>query len=94
MHRNDPKNKSNIVMTPQKYTRNLYTPKNIHFLKTPRNIEIQNFETKTMIRAYVCMKISEYPMGARLSCASAQSDQYLSVSPEEALNPWLPLERL
>ena len=47
------------------------TPKNIHkifipqklfiFLKTPKNIEIQNFETKKMTRAYVCMKISENP---------------------------------
>ena len=31
------------------------------FLKTPKNIEIQNFEPKKMDRAYVCMKISEYP---------------------------------
>ena len=49
------------------------TPKNIHkifipqkifsFLKTQKNIEIQNFEPKKMDRAYVCMKISEYPPG-------------------------------
>ena len=45
-------------------------PKNIHkifipqkifiFLKTPKNIEIQNFEPQKMTRAYVCMKISKY----------------------------------
>ena len=49
------------------------TSKNIHkififpkifiFLKTPKNIEIQNFEPKKMTRAYVCIKISEYPLG-------------------------------
>ena len=47
------------------------TPKNIHkisipqkifiFLKTPKNIEIQNFEPQKMGRVYVCVKISEYP---------------------------------
>ena len=47
------------------------TQKNIHktfipqkiliFRKTPKNIEIQNFEPQRMTRAYVCMKISEYP---------------------------------
>ena len=39
-------------MIPKKYPPNLHTPK---------NIEIQNFEPPKMIRAYVCMKISEYP---------------------------------
>ena len=49
------------------------TQKNIHkifipqqiliFLRTPKNIEIQNFEPKKMTRAYlhVYVKISEYP---------------------------------
>ena len=47
-------------------------PKNIHqifipqkifiFLKTPNNIEIQNFEPKKNDRAYVCVKIS--PLGS------------------------------
>ena len=47
------------------------TPKNFHkifmpqkifiFLKTPKNIEIQNFEPQKIARAYVCVKISEYP---------------------------------
>ena len=48
------------------------TPKNIHnfiipqkifnFLKTPQNIEIQNFQPQKMVRPYVYfMKISEYP---------------------------------
>ena len=31
------------------------------FLKTQKNIKIQNFEPQKMDRAYVCMKISEYP---------------------------------
>ena len=45
-------------------------PKNIHkifippkifiFLKTPKNIEIHNFESQKIARAYVCVKISEY----------------------------------
>ena len=38
-------------------------PKNIHFSDTPKNIEIQNFEPKKIARAYVCVKISEYPPG-------------------------------
>ena len=49
------------------------TPKNIHkifidyppkifiFLKTPKNIDIKNFENQKMTRAYICMKILEYP---------------------------------
>ena len=37
-------------------------PKKIFiFLKTQKNIESQNFEPKKMGRAYVCVKISEYP---------------------------------
>ena len=39
-------------MTPKKY------PQNHH---TQKNIEIQNFEPQKMGRAYVCVKISEYP---------------------------------
>ena len=37
------------------------------FLKTPKNIEIQKFDPKKMDRAYVCMKISEYPPPPGLS---------------------------
>ena len=48
-------------MTPKKYPQNLHTPRNIHFSENPQNIEIQNFEPPKMTRAYVCMKISEYP---------------------------------
>ena len=33
-------------MTPKKYPQNLHTPKIFFFLKTPKNIEIQNFEQK------------------------------------------------
>ena len=41
--------------------------KNIHFLKTPKYIKIQNFEPPKITRAYVCMKIQMYqsnPPGA------------------------------
>ena len=48
-------------MAPKKYPENFHTPKNIYFSESPKNIEIQNFEPKKMDRAYVCMKISEYP---------------------------------
>ena len=50
-------------MTPKKYPQNLHTPKNIYFSENPKNIEIQIFDSKKMTRAYVCMKISEYPPG-------------------------------
>ena len=46
---------------PKKYPQNLIPQKMFIFLKTPKNIEIQNFEPKKMDRAYVCVKLSEYP---------------------------------
>ena len=46
---------------PKKYPQNLHTQKIFIFLKTLKNIEIQNFEPPKMTLAYVCMKISEYP---------------------------------
>ena len=48
-------------MTPKKYPQKFHTPKNIYFSENPQKIEIQNFEPQKMDRAYVCMKISEYP---------------------------------
>ena len=49
-------------MTPKEYPQNLHTPPKIFiFLKTPKNIEIQNFEPQKMVRVYVYVKISEYP---------------------------------
>ena len=40
----------------------MFIPQKIFiFLKTPKNIEIQKFDPQKMDRAYVCMKISEYP---------------------------------
>ena len=49
---------------PQKIsTKSSYPKKIFIFLKTQKNIEIQNFEPKKMDRAYVCVKISEYPPG-------------------------------
>ena len=47
-------------MTPQKYPQNLHTQKIFIFLKAPEKTELQNFEAPKIIRAYVCMKISEY----------------------------------
>ena len=47
-------------MTQKKYPKIFIPQKIFIFLKTQKNIEIQNFETKKMTRAYVCMKISEY----------------------------------
>ena len=47
---------------PQKIsTKSSYPQKIFIFQKTPKNIEIQNFEPPKMDRAYVCVKISEYP---------------------------------
>ena len=47
---------------PKKISTKFSYPKQIFiFLKTPKNIEIQNFEPKKMGLAYVCVKISEYP---------------------------------
>ena len=42
-------------------TKSSYPKKIFIFLKTQKNIEIQDFEPKKMGRAYVCVKISEYP---------------------------------
>ena len=53
---------SPILWWPQKNIHKIFIPKKIFiFLKTPKNIEIQNLEPKKMDQAYVCMKISEYP---------------------------------
>ena len=47
-----------------------FVPKKIFiFLKTPKNIEIQNYEPKKITWAYVCIKISEYPPGVGSSLA-------------------------
>ena len=48
-------------MTPKKYPQNFIPQKFLFFLKTQKNIEIQNFEPQKMDQAYVCMKISEDP---------------------------------
>ena len=45
----------------KKSTKSSFPQKIFIFLKTPKNIEIQNFEPQKMGRAYVCVKISEYP---------------------------------
>ena len=47
---------------PQKIsTKSSYPKKILIFLKTQKNIKIQNFKPPKMGRAYVCVKISEYP---------------------------------
>ena len=46
---------------PKISTKSSYPQKILIFLKTPKNIEIQNFEPQKMGRAYECMNISEYP---------------------------------
>ena len=48
-------------MTPQKISAKSSYPKKYSFFWNPKNIEIQNFEPKKIARAYVCVKISEYP---------------------------------
>ena len=48
-------------MTPRKHPQNLHTPKIFVFLKTPKNIETQNFEPQKMSRAYVCKKYQSTP---------------------------------
>ena len=48
---------------PKISTKSSYPQKIFKFLKAPKNIEIQNFEPQKMGRAYVCVKISEYPPG-------------------------------
>ena len=42
-------------------TKSSYPQKIFIFLKTQKNIEIQNFGPQKIVRAYVCVKISEYP---------------------------------
>ena len=49
---------SKKLSTKSSYPQNIFI-----FLKTPKNIEIQNFEPQKMVRAYVYVKISEYPPG-------------------------------
>ena len=52
---------SPILSRPQNNIHKIFIPQKIFiFLKTPKNIEIQNFEPQKMTRVYVCMKISEY----------------------------------
>ena len=48
-------------MTPKNIHKIVIPPKILIFLKTQKSIEILNFEPQKMTRAYVCMKISEYP---------------------------------
>ena len=62
---------SPILWWPPKNIHKIFIPPNILiFLKTPKNIENQNFEPQKMARAYVCMKISEFPLGWRLVISS------------------------
>ena len=66
MHRNDPfcddpLNVHKIVM-----------PQNIfNFLKTTKNIEIQNIEPKLLVHAFKCIKLSEYPPPTGQVCGTS-----------------------
>ena len=47
-------------MNQKKYPQNLYTPKNIHFSKKKKNIEIQNFEppkNESSLRMYENIRV-------------------------------------
>ena len=51
-------------MTPQKYPQNLHTPKKYSFFWKPQKIlKFRILNPKVIARAYVCVKISEYPPG-------------------------------
>ena len=61
MHRNGPKYRP-ILWWPQINIHKIFISQKIFiFLKTPKNIEIKSFEPQKLTRAYVCIKISEYP---------------------------------
>ena len=71
-------------MTPKTSPVFVITTKNIHkifihqkrfFFETPKIIEIQDFDAKTMVQAYVYMKISEYPPGG--TCQLVPFDGHL-----------------
>ena len=47
----DPQKIVQFCDDPKQYLQNLHTPKSIHYLKTPQNIEIQYFEPQKMTRA-------------------------------------------
>ena len=77
----------------QKNIHKIFTPQKIFiFLKTPKNIEIQNFDPKKMVRAYVCMKISEYspPLGH----ANVASPSYIMSTSWSIRNGQMVLETL
>ena len=42
---------------PKNILKTFIIPKLFSFLKTPKNIEIQNFEPPKIARAYVCMNL-------------------------------------
>ena len=72
-----PKNRPILWWSPKNIFKIFIPPKLFIFLKTPKNIEIQNFETKKMSRAYVCMKISEYPPRGWLFCFENRQCYYV-----------------
>ena len=63
-------------MTPKKYPQNLHTKKILIFLKTPKNIEIQNFEppkNDQSLRMYENIK-SPPPLGTCIHVPSGKPD--------------------
>ena len=63
-------------------TKSSYTKKMFIFLKTQKIIEIQNFEPKKMGRAYVCVKISEYPPGCRRDLPRSKRSELINTKKE------------
>ena len=56
---------------PKKSTKSSYP-----LLKTPKNIEIQNFEPQKIARAYVFMQILEFPPGVQVSNLKIEVTEY------------------
>ena len=65
-------------MTKNISTKSSYPPKIFIFLKTPKNIEIQNFEPPKIGRGYVCVKISEYTPGPLANSAEPKYCAFIS----------------
>ena len=75
---------------PQKIsTKSSYPQKIFIFLKTPKNIEIQDFEPKKMGRAYVCVKISEYPPWDEMQHNAGSPILIVSICIKESPPEWI-----
>ena len=76
MHRKDPQT-SLILWWPQKNIHKIFIPpKNIHFSENPKKYWNSEFWTQKIDRAYVCVKISEYPPCLFVCCFTSQVNSY------------------